>query len=228
DRRGARLEDVDLLDSLDRNDVEVERRDTAANAGRARPAAVQEDQGAVRAETAQRNRLNALAAIDDEVARDGRGDLRGARSQRRGLQDLGGVELAFAVLDVGVDDGQRVGAGALVAAEARTGDDDRALAALGRVGRSGAGCRGRGFAGVGQRVGLGGGVGARLALRFILDCLAIWRRRGRRWCLGKSRRCKGGADRDYRRRNRESRKTVEITHFWGPLKPCGETVTSER
>src|SRR6185295_4041988 len=118
DRRGARLEDVDLLDSLDRNDVEVERRDTAANAGRARPAAVQEDQGAVRVETAQRNRLNALAAVDDEVARDGGGQLRGSRSQRRGLPDLGGGELAFAVLDVGVDDAQRVGAGARIASGA--------------------------------------------------------------------------------------------------------------
>src|SRR6185369_17610903 len=101
-----------------------------------------------------------------EVGRDGRGDLGRARGQRRGLQDLGGIELAFAVFDVGIDDGQRIGTGALVAAEARTGDDDRALAGLGRVGRSAARRRGRGFAGIGQRVRLGGRVDARLALPF--------------------------------------------------------------
>lgn len=94
------------------------------NGRRAGPAAVEQDQGAVRAEAAQRERLRADAAVLHELGR-GRGrDLRRAGGDGRGLQEVGDVDRAAQGGGVGVIDLERYFTGESVAADARAGHHD--------------------------------------------------------------------------------------------------------
>ena len=127
DRRGAVLQDVDPLDRRTRNDVEVERADLAARAGRAGATIIQKDERALGAEAAQRDRVDAGAAFDDEavelvVQLDRAGGDRGA------LDDLRGVDQTFEGRDFRGDDRDRGGRGERVAAQERAGDRDLAKA----------------------------------------------------------------------------------------------------
>src|SRR5690606_1645948 len=92
-RRGAVLQEFDALQDALRNDVQVERADLSTNAGRARAATVEQHQGALRAEAAERNRLHAAAAFDDEAG-ELVVDLRRTRGDVGLLQELGGFHLA--------------------------------------------------------------------------------------------------------------------------------------
>ena len=87
DRGRAVTQDFDMVDHRVRQDVEVGGPDAAARAGRSDPPAVDHHQGATCAETPQRKRLSAGAAVGDESAI-GAVDLRGAAGDRRALQKV--------------------------------------------------------------------------------------------------------------------------------------------
>ena len=69
DRGRTVLHDFGALQDDLRDDVKVEGADLAARAGRTRALAIKQDQGAVRAEAAQVDRLHARATLDDEAAK---------------------------------------------------------------------------------------------------------------------------------------------------------------
>ena len=102
------------------------------------------------------------------------------------LGDLGGVEPALAVLDVRVDDADRIGAVALVAVKARTGDDDRGFVSLRglRIGSAALRRAGPKLTLVRVGVDLRGGIGASLLRGGVGDVGAALRDRRARGLRG--------------------------------------------
>ncbi|MNQ46304.1 hypothetical protein D3C85_601170 [compost metagenome] len=122
-RRGAVAQDFDAVDHGGRQDVQVGRTDRAARTGGRDATAVQQHQGAARAHAAQADRVGAGAAVRD-VAAVRAVDLRGAARDGRALQSFRGRGEAlqrrfFARHDLGRRRGVIV-----VAANARTDDND--------------------------------------------------------------------------------------------------------
>ena len=124
DGRGTVLQHVDTVDRRLRNNVQVEGGDTAARAGRPRPAAVQQDEGAIGPEAAERNGRRTRSAVGHKGAGDGRVDLGRTGRQGRGLQQLGGIAEAALLRAIGGQDLDRRGAVELGHRDARPRNDD--------------------------------------------------------------------------------------------------------
>ena len=147
DRRSAVLQDFDAADNGVGDHVEVERSDLAAHAGGAGTLAVQQDQRALGAEAAERDRVDARAAFNHEAA-ELVVELHRAGRHGRALQDLARVHEAFQRGLFRRDDLDRRRRGERIARDARARDHD-ALRVFRR--------RFRRLDGLGGR--LGGGVG---------------------------------------------------------------------
>jgi hypothetical protein len=127
DRRGTGLEQLDLPDHRQRQHIEVEGRDRAANPRGPCAAAVDEHQRAFGAKAAQRQRLHVIAAIGDKTVRDCGADLDRPLRGRRGSQHADQLDLPLLLCGFGVDDLDRIGAGELALRDPRPGDDDRVV-----------------------------------------------------------------------------------------------------
>ncbi|MNQ65169.1 hypothetical protein D3C85_796180 [compost metagenome] len=135
-RRGAVAQDFDAVDHGGRQDVQVGRTDRAARTGGRDATAVQQHQGAARAHAAQADGVGAGAAVGD-VAAVGVVDLRRAAGDGRALQRFRGRgEALQGGFFTRHDLGRRRGV-VVVAANARTDDDDFVD---GRCGFLGIGC----------------------------------------------------------------------------------------
>ena len=133
DRGGAVAQHFDRVDHRDRDVVQIDRVDRALIVGEREADAVDQDQGAFRAEVAQAEIGGAVAAVLC-TARDAAGEV----DRRDLLQDVFD-RARLALLDLGrADHRDRIGAGRVAAADARTGHLDR-LQGLRRLG----GLRGR-------------------------------------------------------------------------------------
>ena len=123
DRRSTVLQDFDALDHGLRDDVQVDGLNLAARTSRADATAVQQDQGPLGTQAAQRHRVDAAAAFGHEAGQLVV-QLIGARGDRRLLEQFGGIDHAFQGRLFAGDHLNGRGRREFVTTQARTGDDN--------------------------------------------------------------------------------------------------------